>query len=72
MLSRWLGWWVRRAHRVHRLVGSAMALVLAIWFASGAVMTFAHYPRYSEQERLAQALPLALGVTVLGRARKLG
>lgn len=64
MLSRWLGWWARRAHRVHRLVGSVMALVLAIWFASGAVMTFAHYPRYSERERLAQALPLALGATV--------
>jgi hypothetical protein len=46
---------MRGVHKLHRVVGNAMALLMATWFASGAVMTFARYPSYSEQERLAQA-----------------
>jgi hypothetical protein len=45
-------------HRLHRWSGTAMALLMALWFASGAVMTFASYPAYTDAERLARALPL--------------
>jgi hypothetical protein len=58
--SEVLGWLARRAHRVHRFVGSVLAVLLLVWFASGAVMTFTEYPRYSERERLAHASPLTL------------
>jgi hypothetical protein len=46
---------MRRLRQLHRTLGSALSLLLAIWFASGAVMTFARYPEYSEAERLQQA-----------------
>lgn len=42
-----------------------MSLWMAVWFASGAVMTFAEYPAYTDAERLATAPRLpALGVGV--------
>ncbi len=50
--------WIRKMHHVHRALGSALALLLAMWFASGAVMTFARYPSYTESERLAHARSL--------------
>jgi hypothetical protein len=46
-------------HRVHRWLGSVLCLLLAMWFASGAVMTFARYPSYQTQERLRDAEPLS-------------
>jgi hypothetical protein len=46
---------MRSVHKLHRVVGNAIALLMATWFASGAVMTFARYPSYSEHERLVQA-----------------
>ena len=57
-------------HRVHRAAGSACALLLAVWFASGAVMTFSDFPRFTEQERLAHApaLPRAAAVALPPRA----
>jgi hypothetical protein len=45
-------------HRVHRWTGTAMASLMAVWFASGAVMTFKAYPAYTDAERLAQSQPL--------------
>jgi hypothetical protein len=45
-------------HRVHRWSGTALALLMAAWFASGAVMTFKAYPAYTDAERRAHALPL--------------
>ena len=46
-------------HRVHRWSGTALALLMAAWFASGAVMTFKAYPSYTDEERRAHALPLS-------------
>ena len=48
----------RLMHRVHRALGAVFALLIAVWFASGAVMTFAGFPGLSEAERLALAAPL--------------
>ena len=52
---------LRFVHQLHRTLGSGLALLLAVWFASGAVMTFARYPEYSESERLRQAAPIEPG-----------
>ena len=49
-------------HRVHRALGGLFALLIVLWFASGAVMTFAGYPRLDEAERRALAAPLPLEV----------
>jgi hypothetical protein len=48
----------RRLHRLHRALGSALCALLFVWFASGAVMTVAGFPRYTERERLRDAEPL--------------
>jgi hypothetical protein len=48
----------RLMHRVHRALGSVLAAVIALWFSSGAVMTFASFPYLRESERLALAPPL--------------
>jgi PepSY-associated TM region len=45
----------RITHRLHRLLGSVFALVLCVWFVSGAVMTCADFPSLSEREHLALA-----------------
>lgn len=58
------GFLLRAVHRTHRWLGAALSLLVGMWFASGAVMTFARYPSWSEQERLAHATPLEL----VGRA----
>lgn len=55
---------IRSVHRLHRWFGSILAPLVAIWFASGAVMLFTGYPSYTEQERLAQAQPLAAPLAV--------
>jgi len=51
-------------HRTHRSAGSVLALLIVLWFASGAVMTFSGYPRFTETERLAlaPALPRAASI----------
>jgi hypothetical protein len=54
----------RSMHRVHRAVGSAFALLIAVWFASGAVMTFSGYPRLTDRERMALAPTLPHGAAV--------
>ena len=46
-------------YRVHRALGNVLALLLLVWFASGAVMTFADFPRFTEVERLASAKALS-------------
>lgn len=46
-------------HRLHRWTGTTLAGLMLIWFASGAVMTFAEYPAYTEAERLAHGQPLS-------------
>jgi hypothetical protein len=48
----------RVLHRLHRWTGTFMAALMAMWFASGAVMTFAVYPEYTDAERLAHGAPL--------------
>lgn len=58
---------MRAVHKLHRLFGTALAVLIAVWFASGAVMSFTGYPRYRESERLAQAVPLPLTLSVQGR-----
>ncbi len=54
-----MSWLARKMHRLHRSFGTALFALLAVWFASGAVMTVAPFPRFSEEERLetARALP---------------
>jgi hypothetical protein len=49
----------RSMHRLHRGVGTALCLLMASWFASGAVMTCSPFPQLHERERLASASPLA-------------
>jgi hypothetical protein len=51
---------MRAVHSAHRALGSLLSLVLATWFASGMVMTFARYPEYSDAERLADAARLPI------------
>jgi hypothetical protein len=53
-----MAWLLRRLHGLHRALGSVLCLLMASWFLSGAVMTFAGYPRYSERARLRDLLPL--------------
>jgi hypothetical protein len=43
---------LRRLHRLHRALGSVLCVLMASWFLSGAVMTFAGYPSYGERARL--------------------
>lgn len=50
---------VRGVHRLHRWGGTALCLLMASWFASGAVMTFTAYPAYTQAERLAHLAPLS-------------
>lgn len=50
----------RSMHRTHRALGSVLAPLIGLWFASGAVMTFSKYPHLSEAERLALAPPLVI------------
>lgn len=45
----------RAVQRLHRVLGGASALLIACWFASGAVMLFARYPELTERERIADA-----------------
>ena len=54
----------RAVHRIHRVLGGASALLIAGWFASGAVMLFTRYPELSERERIAHApiIPVASDV----------
>jgi hypothetical protein len=49
----------RGVHRLHRVLGSVLCVLLMIWFASGAAMSFVRYPEYSDRERLRDAAPLA-------------
>ena len=62
-LTRWM-------HRTHRSVGGVLSLLIATWFASGAVMTFADYPRFTEAERL--VLAPDCGMKYLSRASAFG
>lgn len=44
---------------VHRYVGVVMGLVMLLWFLSGIVMLFAHWPEVTETERVAGLEPIA-------------
>jgi len=43
---------------IHRWLGIAIGLMMAIWFASGAVMMYVGYPEFSEKARIARLPPL--------------
>ena len=43
---------------VHRWLGIGMCLLFALWFASGIVMMYVEYPELTEEERLANLLPI--------------
>ena len=45
---------LRRLHRLHRALGSVLCVLMASWFLSGAVMTFAGFPYYLPRARLLQ------------------
>jgi hypothetical protein len=46
---------------LHRYVGVVMGLLMLLWFASGIVMLFVHWPEVTAQERAAGLAPLAWG-----------
>lgn len=43
----------------HRYVGIVMGLLMLLWFASGMVMLFVHWPEVSEDERAVGLAPIA-------------
>ena len=43
---------------LHRWLGIGMCLLFALWFASGIVMMYVEYPELTEEERLANLLPI--------------
>lgn len=45
----------------HRYVGVVMGLLMLLWFASGVVMLFVHWPEVSDDERAAGLSPIAWG-----------
>jgi uncharacterized iron-regulated membrane protein len=57
-IGRWLARWTIL---VHRWLGIAVCLLVAIWTFSGIVLMFILPPRLSEAERLAAARPIAFG-----------
>jgi len=44
---------------VHRYVGIAVGLLMLLWFVSGVVMLFVHWPEVTEEERAAGLPPIA-------------
>jgi uncharacterized iron-regulated membrane protein len=44
---------------LHRYVGIVMGLLMLLWFASGLVMLFVHWPEVTDQERAAGLPPIA-------------
>src|SRR5690606_19894343 len=53
--------WARRmAFLVHRWLGVALALLMAIWTGSGITMIYVAYPETGPEERLAGLEPLDL------------
>ena len=50
-MKRWL-------YLVHRWLGIALAVVMALWFLSGVVMMYVGYPKLTTAERVAGARPL--------------
>ena len=55
-------------HRLHRWTGTGLAVLMLVWFASGAVMTFAGYPAFTDEERLAHSQPLTAAAASAGRS----
>ncbi|MGQ0554479.1 MAG: hypothetical protein ACT4PN_00845 [Nitrospiraceae bacterium] len=45
---------------IHRVLGTGMALLVMLWFGSGAVLLFVPYPSLSEEERFRWLEPLQL------------
>ncbi len=45
---------------VHRYLGIALGLIIALWCLSGFVMMFVQYPDFSYAEELSTAAPLKL------------
>ena len=46
---------------VHRYVGIVMGLLMLVWFLSGVVMLFVHWPAVTDEERAAGLPPIAWG-----------
>ena len=61
--------WARRmAFLVHRWLGIALALLMALWTLSGFVMMYVSYPETSAAERIAGLDPLDLSACCTGAA----
>ena len=43
---------------VHRYLGVAVGLLMLIWFASGIVMMYVGFPRFTEQDRTSALSPI--------------
>jgi hypothetical protein len=53
--------WVRTGlWTIHRVLGTGMALLVLLWFGSGAVLLFVPYPSLNEEERFQWLEPLQL------------
>ncbi|HRE14495.1 MAG TPA: hypothetical protein PLD37_09900, partial [Usitatibacteraceae bacterium] len=50
----------RWIYLLHRWIGIAVCLLMAMWFVSGVVMMYVGYPKLTPAERLARLPPLAL------------
>jgi len=46
---------------IHRYVGIVMGLLMLLWFASGVVMLFVHWPEVTSEERVAGLPPIVWG-----------
>lgn len=61
----------RYLYLLHRWLGIAMCLLFALWFGSGIVLMYVHYPTLTEQERIAALPPLDPAAIAIGPARAL-
>lgn len=53
--------WIRTGlWTIHRVLGTGIALLVVLWFGSGAVLLFVPYPSLSEEERFRWLEPLQL------------
>ena len=42
----------------HRYLGIAVGILMLLWFASGIVMMYVGFPRFTEQDRMSALAPI--------------
>lgn len=61
----------RYLYLTHRWLGIIMCLLFTLWFASGAVLMYVHYPALTEEERIGAYPPLSAASISIGPAQAL-